>query len=143
MSGCPIEEVPARVSSGDVRILFVEDHEDTRLALERFLRRRGYQVTSASDAQTAFKLAAASAFDIVVSDIGLPDGNGLELIRTLQAHAPIKGIAISGFGMEGDSDKSRAAGFSAHLLKPINPDELDTAIRRVLFSTPARSHDAR
>jgi CheY-like chemotaxis protein len=122
----------AAMSCADVRVLLVEDHEDTRFALERFLRRRGYEVTTASNAESALQSAEVSMFDVVVSDIGLPDGSGLELIRTLQARRPTKGIAISGFGMEGDLEKSRAAGFSDHLLKPINPESLDAAIRNVI-----------
>jgi PAS domain S-box-containing protein len=127
------EEPPATIGHiPPVRVLLVEDHEDTRCALERFLRRRHYEVTSANTVEAALKFAEEFEFDVVVSDIGLPDRSGLELIRTLKARRPIKGIAISGFGMEGDFEKSRAAGFSEHLLKPINPVALDAAIRNLL-----------
>jgi signal transduction histidine kinase/integral membrane sensor domain MASE1 len=119
-------------SSANLRVLLVDDHEDTRCALERLLRRRGYQVGSAHDVSSALDLARRESFDIVVSDIGLPDRSGLELIRELQQNCSMKGIAMSGFGMEGDREKSKAAGFSEHLLKPVNFDELDATIRQII-----------
>ncbi|HYR58831.1 MAG TPA: ATP-binding protein [Chthoniobacteraceae bacterium] len=133
----PAEALPAkpdvaaplpRKAPADLRILLVDDHADTRIALERLLRRRGYQVESAHDVHSALELAARLPFDLLVSDIGLPDESGFELIRKLQLAHPIKGIAVSGFGMEGDLQKSRAAGFSEHLLKPVNFQELEAAI---------------
>ena len=87
---------------------------------------------SAHDVSSALDLARRESFDIVVSDIGLPDRSGLELIRELQQNCSMKGIAMSGFGMEGDREKSKAAGFSEHLLKPVNFDELDATIRQII-----------
>ena len=69
---------------------------------------------------------------MLISDIGLPDGSGLDLIRQLRAKAPVKGIAVSGFGMEEDLSSSRRAGFSEHLVKPVDLMQLESTIRRVL-----------
>jgi two-component system, chemotaxis family, CheB/CheR fusion protein len=120
---------PAGIAPAELRILLVDDHEDTRQSLERLLRRRGYKVETAGDARSALELAARLPFDLLVSDIGLPDESGFELIRRLRLERPIKGIAVSGFGMEGDLEKSRAAGFSEHLLKPVKFQVLEAAIQ--------------
>jgi CheY-like chemotaxis protein len=120
---------PTLKAPADLRILLVDDHEDTRHALVRLLRRKGYQVESACDVRSALDLAGRQTFDLLVSDIGLPDASGFELIRQLQLDRPIKGIAVSGFGMEGDREKSRAAGFAEHLLKPVKIQDLEAAIQ--------------
>jgi PAS domain S-box-containing protein len=122
---------PPSKPPGDLHILLVDDHEDTRQALERLLRRRGYQVESAPDMRTALALAGKRSFDLLVSDIGLPDGSGLELMSQLRRKSKIAGIAVSGFGMEGDVEKSKSVGFSAHLLKPLDFATLDAAIQRI------------
>jgi CheY-like chemotaxis protein len=75
--------------------------------------------------------ARAQSFDLLISDIGLPDGSGLDLIRKLLAERPIKGIALSGYGMEEDIQRSREAGFEEHLTKPINLQKLEATIQRV------------
>jgi CheY-like chemotaxis protein len=77
------------------------------------------------------KAAAADDFDLLISDIGLEDGTGLELMKALLARRPIKGIALTGYGMESDVQKTREAGFGRHLTKPINFVELQTAIQEI------------
>ncbi len=67
---------------------------------------------------------AGGKFDAVISDLGLPDGNGLDLMREIQRQSPVPAIALSGYGMEDDLRQTRAAGFSAHLVKPVNVDQL-------------------
>jgi len=99
-------------------VLLVENHDDTRHALQRLLARRGYRVEVARDSASALALCAAHEFDVVVSDIGLPDRSGLELMQEIKNLHRIPGIAISGFGMDTDVAKSVAAGFSEHLTKP-------------------------
>jgi CheY-like chemotaxis protein len=74
-------------------------------------------------------LAVRQSFDPMVSDIGLPDESDFELIRRLSLDRPIKRIAVSGFGMEGDREKSRDAGFAEHLLKPVKTHDLEAAIQ--------------
>jgi DNA-binding response OmpR family regulator len=70
-------------------------------------------------------------FDLLISDVGLPDGNGMELLRNLRAKSNIPGIAISGFGTDADIEKSLEAGFSEHLVKPVQLEKLEAAIARV------------
>ena len=83
-------------------------------------------------AKPAMEAAARNQFDLLISDIALPDGNGTELIACLRAMKPIRGIAISGFGMKVDIERSLEAGFSAHLVKPIKVEKLEAAIDRVM-----------
>ncbi len=111
-----------------MRILLVEDHEDTNRSLTSLLRRRGYQVKSALTFQSALDLSAKEEFDVLISDLGLPDGSGIDLIQKLASKPPL-GIALTGFGMEKDIRKSREAGFHHHLVKPIDLNKLDSLIQ--------------
>ncbi|MHA3772124.1 ATP-binding protein [Verrucomicrobiota bacterium sgz303538] len=123
----PAAAAPA--PSVPLRILLVEDHEATRVILERLLKRRSHEVFPARDIATARQLAAENDFDLVISDIGLPDGTGYDLMSELRGKYPtLLGIALSGFGMEQDVQRSRAAGFFAHLTKPIDMKVLDRTI---------------
>jgi signal transduction histidine kinase len=115
-----------------LRILLVDDHEDTCTALERLLVRRGHLVAAAHNMRSAMEAAAKNQFDLLISDIALPDGTGTELIAYLRAMTPVRGIAISGFGMNGDIERSLTAGFSEHLVKPIKVEKLEAAIDRVM-----------
>ena len=111
------------------RIFLVEDHEDTNKSLTKLLRLRGYEVESASNIESALALAAAAEFDVLVSDIGLPDGTGIDLIRQLRSDRPPLAIALTGFGMEDDLRKTHEAGFDHHLVKPIDVNKLDLLIQ--------------
>jgi HAMP domain-containing protein/signal transduction histidine kinase len=111
-----------------MRILLVEDHEDTNRALTSLLRRRGYHVRSALTFQSALELSAKEKFDVLISDLGLPDGSGIDLIQKLHSKPPL-GIALTGFGMEQDIRKSREVGFQHHLIKPIDLNKLDSLIQ--------------
>lgn len=122
--------IDAGKSSG-ASILLVEDHEDTRYALSRILERSGYSVSQAPTVSAADALAAKHAFDFVISDVGLPDGSGLDLMMRLRERYGLTGIALSGFGMEEDRAASKAAGFVEHFTKPVNADHLRDAIRRL------------
>jgi signal transduction histidine kinase len=124
----------AQAPPGGLRILLVDDHPDTCAALERLLQLRGHSVTTAHDMRGAIELANGSSFDLLISDVGLPDGNGMDLIRSLRSQQPIRGIAISGFGMDTDIRKSVEAGFSEHLVKPVTLEKLEAAIARVMAS---------
>jgi CheY-like chemotaxis protein len=115
-----------------LRILLVDDHPDTSVALEKLLTRRGHAVAVAYDMRSAIEAAERGQFELLISDVGLPDGSGLELITRLRAKSGIRGIAISGFGMNGDVEKSMQAGFSEHLVKPINVEKLEAAIEHVM-----------
>ncbi len=118
------------------RILLVEDHEDTAEAMADLLSVRGHQVTVARSLAEARAAAAASPFDLLVSDLGLPDGSGHELMRELSARYGLRGIALSGYGMEEDLRKSREAGFKRHLIKPVSPQALESAIQQVAGAEP-------
>jgi CheY-like chemotaxis protein len=112
-----------------LRILLVDDHEDTARAMGRLLQRLGYRITTAHTCTDAVAAFGRDSFDLVISDIGLPDGSGLELMRELRRRREIRGIALSGFGMEEDVRKSKEAGFYEHLTKPINFQKLQAVIR--------------
>jgi CheY-like chemotaxis protein len=111
------------------RILLVEDHEDTNRSLTNLLRLRGYQVQSATDVQSAIDLSRNVQFDVLISDLGLPDGSGIDIIQQIRTERPVFGIALTGFGMEDDVRKSQDAGFSHHLVKPIDLNKLDSLIQ--------------
>ncbi len=113
-------------------LLVVDDHHDTCLGMKMLLERRGYRITLAHTADQAIEKAQAEKFDLLISDIGLPDRSGYELMKELRAKNSLRGIALSGFGMENDINQALAAGFSEHLTKPINFDRLDEAIRSLL-----------
>ena len=113
-------------------ILLVEDHVDTALALSRLLTLAGYRVASAEGVQAALRMCEAQRFDLLISDIGLPDGTGHDLMRELSHRYNAKGIVVSGFGMEQDLEKSRQAGFVEHLTKPISIVSLQAAIERAM-----------
>jgi PAS domain S-box-containing protein len=117
--------------SGQIRVLLVEDHPDTALTLSRLLHRSGFVVVRVPDVATAGAKAEAETFDVLVSDLGLPDGSGYDVIRRVRAHQIVPGIAMSGYGMEDDVRRTREAGFMEHLVKPIDLAKLIAAIRRV------------
>jgi nitrogen-specific signal transduction histidine kinase/CheY-like chemotaxis protein len=122
---------PAAGPAGRLRILLIEDHVDTARATARLLERCGYKVAWAEGAAAAVRLAESQPFDIVVSDLGLPDGSGFEVMQRLKERYGVPGIALSGFGMEGDILRGREAGFLEHLVKPVDVATLDQTIRRV------------
>jgi hypothetical protein len=109
----------------------VVDHEHTALVMSRLLRRGGHEVTTANTVQAAVEILRAQRVDLLVSDLGLPDGNGYQVMRELAKRGDAKGIAVSGYGMDEDLAQSSAAGFSAHLIKPISPEQLEKTIKEV------------
>lgn len=117
--------------NGALRVLIVEDHTDTALVLSKLLSASGHRVKTAASAAAALALAKDETFDVMVSDIGLPDTTGYELMKEIKARYSIKGIAMSGYGMDDDLRKSREAGFSDHIVKPTNIAQLERTIRRV------------
>jgi signal transduction histidine kinase len=123
---------PTAPSTRAFRILLVDDHEDTCKALERLLVWRGHLVAATHNMRSAMEAAGRNQFDLLISDIALPDGSGVELMSCLRAISGLRGIAISGFGMNGDIEKSLQAGFSEHLIKPVKLEKLEAAIDRVM-----------
>jgi PAS domain S-box-containing protein len=108
-------------------ILLVEDHPDTAETVSEALQLLGYPVRVAGTMADALAVPPPE-YEIVISDIGLPDGTGHELMRRLRSCKPVRGIALSGFGRSSDVEKSRAAGFDTHLTKPVS---LDTLVRAI------------
>ncbi len=119
---------PAREPS--LHILLLEDHGDTAYVMMRLLKRQGHQVRWCASIRQAVESVeeAEVPFDLVISDLGLPDGSGLELLHRLRQNPPPKGISLSGYGMEEDIRKSRDAGFERHLTKPVNFQNLKSVI---------------
>ena len=115
-----------------VRVLLVDDHEDTNRSLVLLLGRRGYKVRAATSLASAEALCGAEEFDVLVCDMNLPDGSGLELLGRLAARPPRLGaIILSGYNTDEDIERSLAAGYKAHLGKPVEIDKLDTTIKRL------------
>lgn len=125
-----------RATRPERRVLVVDDHFDTCTGMKMMLERRGYRVTLAHTADQAVERTRHEEFDLVISDIGLPDRSGYELMQELSATKGLRGIALSGFGMENDVSRARAAGFSEHLTKPINFDRLEQSIQSLLEPEP-------
>jgi signal transduction histidine kinase len=111
-----------------VRILLVEDDPDSGPLLTRLLRHSGYDVTLASRLDLALREAKRQPIDLLISDLSLPDGNGIDLLREIRERQPVRGICVSGYGSEMDQEKTRLAGFERHLVKPVTIQALRKAI---------------
>jgi PAS domain S-box-containing protein len=132
-TGSPISHPGA--SSGNahtpvtpLNLLIVDDHENTLKSLQQLLRRRGHEVVTAGNVAEALMAASRGKFDLVISDLGLPDGTGTELMEKLRDLYGLRGIALSGYGLEDDVARTRKAGFVAHLVKPVQFAELHKLI---------------
>lgn len=116
-----------------VRVLLVEDHEDTLELMKELLSIEGYGVVVARTVAEALEACATEPFDVVVSDLGLPDGSGFDVVRGAHKQRPdVRAIALSGYGMEDDRKRSAEAGFAEHLVKPVGFRDLQEAIRRAV-----------
>lgn len=114
-----------KATSRPLHILLVEDHGDTANVTKVLLTMAGHNVRVAGDVATALDEASRSSFDVLVSDLGLPDGSGADLLRELRRRGyTMPAIAVSGYGREEDVRRSRDAGFAEHLVKPTSPDRL-------------------
>jgi PAS domain S-box-containing protein len=124
--------------AGTFHILLVEDHSDTAEAMAELLRAMGHRVTVAGSVASGLSVAKrlGGRFDLVVSDLGLPDGSGFDLMQELHGRYGLRGIALSGYGMEEDVRRSLSAGFARHLTKPVNLQALNAAIQETLRGTP-------
>jgi signal transduction histidine kinase/ActR/RegA family two-component response regulator len=134
-----IEPVSAdeRAARRPQRILLVDDNDDTRNSLAELLGRRGHDVRVAEGVEAALRIATGCQIDLLISDIELVDGTGLQLIGALRSERPIPAIALSGFGSSDDLEFSRSAGFAVHLMKPVDLQALEAAIERVAMPLPA------
>ncbi len=125
------EPDPALAGRRPLRILLVDDNDDTRNSLAELLTRRGHDVRGAAGVDAALRAADSADFDLLISDIELVDGTGLQLVQALRTTRPVPAIAVSGMGSSDDLELSRAAGFDLHLMKPVHMPELEEAIARV------------
>jgi PAS domain S-box-containing protein len=124
-------EQAQQANDAAIRVLLVEDHIDTQRMLARLLKASGYDVATAGSVADALQKAAAERFDVLISDIGLPDATGYELMRQIRQRYEIPGIALSGYGMEDDVRRGREAGFTDHIVKPISLAQLSAVITNV------------
>jgi CheY-like chemotaxis protein len=123
--------VDCAVMGRPLRLLLVEDHQDSAELMAEILASHGHQVAVAATASEALELARTQVFDLVVSDVGLPDASGYDLMRQLSALQTLKGIAITGSTGAEVERAGRAAGFSAHLTKPVTMRRLEQVIAEV------------
>jgi PAS domain S-box-containing protein len=114
-----------------LRILLVEDNKDTLKYLSESLIKQGHDVRTAGDLAHALRAVAESDFEMLISDIDLPDGSGLDLMSKLRSTGNVMGIAVSGFGTSDDINLSHSAGFARHLTKPFEFRRLEEAIEQV------------
>ena len=131
----PAAPAPDQGASRPVRVLLVEDNEDAACAMTMSLEYMGYEVTHAPTLRAAIAAGERDDFDVVVTDLGLPDGSGLDLGPALSARTPL--IALSGFGSAEDVARSMAAGFAAHLVKPTDPDDVHATVGKILMRSAA------
>jgi CheY-like chemotaxis protein len=125
------DEVNLPAGPARLRILVVEDHEDTRHVLSRLLTKLGCETTMAGTVSDAVRLLRSQPFDALLSDIGLPDGAGYDVIAEAKRVQDLKGVALTGYGMSEDVRRSKEAGFDWHLTKPVDATELRTVLHRL------------
>jgi two-component system CheB/CheR fusion protein len=124
--------VPPRRAVRPLRILLVEDHGVTAKMMRMVLTSDGHSVETAGDVATALDLAGRQAFDLLLSDLGLPDGSGYDLMRQLRERGhKFPAVALSGYGQGEDIQRSREAGFAAHLTKPASREAVVEAVASV------------
>ena len=123
-----VESTP-RLPRLALHVFLVEDHQDTLECLHTYLEAMGYDVSTADTMEKAVAAMPSTDCDVLLTDICLADGNGWELLRTLQLYRPIYAIAMSGFCLGSERFRSQEAGFRHHLLKPFRPDQLDRLLQ--------------
>jgi DNA-binding NtrC family response regulator len=111
-----------------LRILIVEDHSDSRKYLQILLQAKGHSVRAAKNISEAKALFEHEEPQVLISDIGLPDGSGCDLLQELKPSGPLYAIAMSGYGTAADLMNSSAAGFHRHIVKPFMPERLDALL---------------
>lgn len=125
-------DTPQAAAPHGQRILLVEDHADTLKVLARLLRADGHHVVTACCLQEALRAGRKRKFDLLIADIGLPDGSGNDLMVALRKKHALRGIALSGYGMEADVSGCHRAGFAVHATKPVALARLRSLIVQVL-----------
>jgi len=128
----PVDREPKQSVPPHRRVLLVDDHYDTCIGMKRMLERHGYEITVAHTAEQAVEKVRTEEFDLLISDIGLPDRSGYDLMREVRLNNDLPGIALSGFGSEQDVNQAREAGFAEHLTKPVSFERLEKTIQSLL-----------
>lgn len=127
----PSPSAPTPPASKRGRILLLEDDGDTRSVLSRLFEARDFEVRAAATVAEAWVLSGDGKFDLLVSDIGLPDGDGYRLMKELQDLHGLQGIALTGYGLDEDIALSKEAGFAVHIVKPVQIQLLDQALNKL------------
>ena len=122
---------PSYKSAKSLRILIVEDHGDTLQTLSRLLTHFGHEISVADCQRSALEIVEAKEFDVVLSDIALPDGSGYNVISQAKRKRPVKGVALTGFDKKEDIQRGKEAGFDFHLTKPVDFHELRSILGQV------------
>jgi PAS domain S-box-containing protein len=117
---------------GKINLLLVEDHAETARALTRLLQNRGYKIESVATIAAGLEAIDRGNYDLLICDLGLPDGTGIELIEKVRKTHKTPAIALTGFGMQEDVDRAQRAGFDVHLTKPVNLQKLEVTMWRLL-----------
>lgn len=132
-------EIPPAFDLRDVRALIVDDEPDARELLRRLMHEQGCEVAVASSAAEALQALVARRFDLLLTDIGMPEMDGYELLERLRTETPAKpvAIAVTAFARAEDRDRALAAGFAGHLAKPVNPARLQQLLARLLANRSA------
>ena len=127
------ERTKASYNSGKrLRILVVEDHNDTLQALSRLLSHFGHEISLADTAQSALNTIDSKEFDVVLCDIALPDGNGYDVVAQAKRKRPVKAVALTGFSASEDIERGKEAGFDFHLAKPVDFHELRAVLGQIV-----------
>jgi hypothetical protein len=121
---------------GKINLLLVEDHAETARALSRLLKNRGYKIESAATVATGLEAVEHGNYNLLICDLGLPDGTGIELIEKVRETHKTPAIALTGFGMQEDVDRAQRAGFDAHLTKPVSLQKLESTMWQLLQDRP-------
>ena len=122
------------IITGDER--YLQPYNDAvkryRTRLVRLLEIRGYDIRSVPSVATGLRALDHDEFDLLLCDLGLPDGTGMDFIEKVRKTRKIPAIALTGFGMQQDVERAQQAGFDAHLTKPVNLQKLEAAIWKLL-----------
>jgi signal transduction histidine kinase/ActR/RegA family two-component response regulator len=129
-------DLAQRARAAALRILLVEDHADTAKVIQKLLSAVGHRVQTAGSVAAAVRLLEEQCVDLLITDIGLPDGTGHDLMKLAAARYSLKGIALSGYGAESDVQESQSSGFAAHLTKPVPMVTLTQAIQNIAAAAP-------
>jgi len=134
-------DLDTRASSvAPLRVLLVEDHSDTRRAMTKLLGQLGHRVKTADSVKDAIEKSEQGELDLLISDVALPDGTGHDVLRAIHQRHPLKAIAVSGFGMQEDIQRSLDAGFLIHLTKPVDFAVLQRSIHEVQHRLATGQH---